>query len=112
MGNFLKLLVVMCIPVMMFGAEEVSKELSILLSIIGPYLSEYAIKYPGLGSVLAIMVTARLIIKPVMSAILVISKDVDISFIKKIAEFSDNKIYKIVAFIMDYVLSIKLPKKK
>ena len=112
MRNLLKLLVVMCIPVMMFGQEEVSKELGIFLSIIGPYLSEYAIKYPGLGSVLAIMVTALLILKPVMSAILVISKDVDISFIKKIAEFSDNKIYKIVAFIMDYVLSIKLPKKK
>jgi hypothetical protein len=90
---------------------EIPAELAGILSFLGPILGSFAIKYPVLADVLGIMVTARLIIKPLMSALITMSKDTSIEFLDNIAAFSDNKIYKLVAFILDWVLSIKLPSK-
>jgi len=92
-------------------AGEVPAELNTLFMIIGPFLAQYAEKYPLLAQVLSIMVTARLVIKPLMSALLTISKDTEFKFLEPLKEFSDNKAYKTVAFFLDWLLSVKLPKK-
>ena len=90
---------------------EVPPELAGILSFLGPLLGSFAIKYPWLADILGIMVTARLIVKPLMSAIITMAADTEIKFLDSIAAYSDSKIYKLVAFILDWVLSIKLPKK-
>jgi hypothetical protein len=96
-----------------YGQEvaEVPSELAGILAFLGPILGSFAIKYPAIADILGIMVTARLIIKPLMSALITMSKDTNIKFLDNIAAFSGNKIYKIVAFILDWVLSVKLPSK-
>ena len=97
-----------------FGQEaaEVPSELKTLFIIIGPFLSQYAVKYPLLGEILSVMVTARLVVKPLMSALLTIGKDTQFSFLDGVAKFSDGKVYKTIAFVLDWLLSVKLPKKK
>ena len=94
-----------------FGQDAPPAELNTLFVIIGPFISQYAEKYPILAQIISVMVTARLIVKPLMSALLTIGKDTEIKFLKPLQEISDGKIYKTVAFVLDWVLSIKLPKK-
>lgn len=107
------LLLVSLLLCVAYGQEvaEVPAELAGILSFLGPVLGSFAIKYPVLADILGIMVTARLIIKPLMSALITMAKDTNIEVLDNVAAFSDNKIYKIVAFILDWVLSIKLPSK-
>jgi hypothetical protein len=93
-----------------FGQDElISPEVKTLLTVIAPFMEMYIIKYPLLGKVMGYMLTARLIIKPLMSALMTISTGVEISFLKKVGKFSGSKIYKIIAFILDWVFSLKLP---
>lgn len=87
-------------------------ELETVLNIVAPFLSEYAVKYPLLGQILHIMVMSRLIVKPLMTALLKINESADLRFLDPVRELSGSKIYKSVAFILDWLLSIKLPKKK
>lgn len=92
-------------------ASDVPSELSTILNIVGPFIMPYVEKYPVLGKVMEIMLVSRMVIKPLMVAIQTIYKDAQFDFLKVLAEFSDSKIYKIIAFILDWVASIKLPKK-
>lgn len=104
-----KLLLVLALLIPSFAFAS---EVSTVLAILGPFLSTWAEKYPLLADILGIMVTARLVMKPIMSALLTISKDAEFAFLDKVAEFSENKIYKMVAFVLDWLLSVKLPAKK
>lgn len=106
------LIFVMALMPLTIFAQEVAPEVKTLLTIIGPFLAQYAEKYPALATVLQIMVTARLVIKPLMSALLTISKDTQFSFLEPLKSISDSKIYKTIAFVLDWLLSIKLPKKE
>lgn len=85
-------------------------ETEVILGIIAPFLTEYAVKYPLLGDIIGIMVTFRLVMKPLMSALLTIFKDTNISFLSFTTEITEAKWYKTVAFVLDWMLSIKLPK--
>ena len=87
-------------------------EISTVLAIIGPFLSSYVEKYPLIGDIIGVMVTARLVIKPLMSALLTIFEDTQFSFLQWAKDVSDSKVYKSVAFVLDWLLSIKLPKKE
>jgi len=90
---------------------EIPAELSTILAVMGPLLGGFALKYPVIGDIIGIMITCRIIIKPLMSALITIAGDTNIKFLDDIAKFADGKIYKLVAFILDWVFSIKLPKK-
>jgi hypothetical protein len=67
----------------------------------------------ALSWVVAVMGTARLILKPVMVALQSIvdstQTPADNEWLKKLQE---SKFYKTLSFILDYVFSIKLPPKK
>lgn len=106
------LILVLFFPLLALAESPIPGGVQTVLSIIAPYLESYSAQYPWLGNILSIMVTARLVMKPLMSALLQISKDTQFGFLKFLEELSDSKVYKIVAYILDWVLSIKLPKKK
>jgi hypothetical protein len=102
--------ILLIFPFVLF-AQEVPPEVSTVLAILAGFLPGWVEKYPILADILGIMATARLVIKPIMSALLTIFASTSFPFLAKVAEFSDNKIYKIIAFILDWVVSLKLPKK-
>lgn len=85
-----------------------------VLDWLGPLLEGYAGAYPWLVSVLLVIGSARLFVKPVMSLVLayvqVTPKKSDDKW------FNDNvlnaKWYKTASYILDWVGSIKLPQKK
>lgn len=73
---------------------------------------ELVSKYPVLGSVVAVMGMARLILKPLMvflkEAVLATPSDKDDLVLGKV---EGSKIYKAIVFLLDYLFSLKLPKK-
>ena len=69
--------------------------------------------YPILQHVIAIMVICRIVFKPIFSILgkyveLTIEEDDD----KKLHKFMRSKTYKMLAFIVDMLASVKLPKIK
>lgn len=97
--------------VIAFG-QEIPSEIGVALSILGPFMAGFVEKYPVLGDIFAVMLISRLVIKPLMSAMIAIAESTEVKFLDEIAEFADSKIYKIIAFVLDWVFSLKLPKKK
>jgi hypothetical protein len=69
--------------------------------------------YPILQHVIAVMVICRIVFKPIFSILgkyveLTIEEDDD----KKLHKFMRSKTYKMLAFIVDMLASVKLPKIK
>lgn len=69
--------------------------------------------YPILQHVIAVMVICRVVFKPIFSILgkyveLTIEEDDD----KKLHKFMRSKTYKMLAFIVDMLASVKLPKIK
>lgn len=111
--KFLLLLVSM-LCVVAFGQEvpyEIPPELAGILSFLGPLLGSFALKYPIIGDIFSVMLLCRVIIKPLMSALITMAEGTEIKFLDDIAKFADGKVYKLIAFILDWVFSVKLPKK-
>jgi hypothetical protein len=100
-------------PMSLFAQEvaEVPAALISMLGILGPFVAGFAPGNPWIFDLLVVMGTARVIVKPLMSALLEMSKDANLSFLEPIQKFADGKIYKILAYILDWTLSVKLPKK-
>lgn len=98
-------------PLVAFAAE-VNPALESVLSFLGPLLGEFAGRYPWLGKVLTVMLWARIIIKPIMSALLTIGQDMPDGGARKfLRSMSDHVAYKVVAYLLDWFGSVKLPKK-
>jgi hypothetical protein len=70
-------------------------------------------KYPTVASILMVMGVLRAIFKPLMSLIeayvLATPSTKDDEFYNKML---DSKIYKGIVWVLDYMASVKLPKKK
>jgi hypothetical protein len=70
-------------------------------------------KYPATASVLVVMGILRAIFKPLFS---LLQAYVDATESKtdneKLQKFKDSKIYKALAYLLDYAASVKLPKAK
>jgi len=71
-------------------------------------ISGFAVKYPIVASVVAVVGTLRLIIKPIMVAAQAVvdatPSEKDNKVVKKVEE---SKFYKFLMFILDYVASVK-----
>jgi len=102
----LLILSIILLPIIAFAGES-----NVLLDFLSPLLSTYAVKYKVLGDILGVMVTFRLIMKPIMSALLAVGKDLDFKILKDLEKIAGGNTYKTVAFLLDWILSIKLPKK-
>lgn len=67
-------------------------------------------KYPITATIIGVMGTARLILKPVMTCLHAIAESTettkDNEFLKKLEE---HKVFKAISFILDYAFSIKVP---
>ena len=102
------------LPVLVFAQESgVSSGLEAFLVVLGPVLGTYAAKFPWLGILLLVMLYARIIMKPIMSAIITIGKELPESKAQVfLASMSGHWAYKIVAYLLDWFGSIKIPKKK
>lgn len=95
------------------SAMAAGLDVGTILGFVGPLLPEYIEKFPILGDIINVMLTARVIVKPLMSALLSIYKDKpNFKFLSFSESVLDNKIYQTVAFVLDWLLSVKLPKKK
>lgn len=84
------------------------------LGLIKPFIELLAGEYGKLGQLLATVAmfigTIRLFVKPIMVAIETIIKDTDTQKDDEaLAKIKSNPVIKTIAFVMDYVLSIKLP---
>lgn len=84
-----------------------------ILEAIGPMIGGFAEKYPVIFQIIFVMGSARLIIKPLMSLVLVIvettpSKSDDTWY----AGLQESPIYKFIIYLLDWSTSIKLPKVK
>lgn len=81
-----------------------------ILPVFGPILESLAGKYGALAQFIMIMGLARLCMKPIMTAVGEIVKITpsakDDAFLDKVLV---NPWYKGVCFVLDFVLSIKLP---
>ncbi len=84
-----------------------------VLSWLLPLLEQYAQQYPWLATVVFVMGSFRLFLKPVMSIIEAVvgltASPKDDEFLAKVL---DHKAYKAVAYVLDWLGSIKLPKKE
>lgn len=78
---------------------------------LNPLMEMYAGKFGVLVSVISIIGTLRLFVKPVMSLWLAI---VEITPNKKddefLAKFKESKAYQVAVYILDWFGSVKLPK--
>lgn len=83
-----------------------------VLALLGPYLEMGMLKYPWLVTVIMVMGTFRLFLKPLMTifqnVINLTPSKRDDEFMEKMME---SKAYKAFAFFVDWVASVKLPKK-
>lgn len=83
-----------------------------LLEWLKPLLESYSSQYPWLFVTVTVMGSFRLFFKPVMTivqnVILLTPSKADDEFFQKML---DSKVYKAVAFLVDWFASIKLPKK-
>lgn len=95
----------------LFAVSAFAGEMEIILGVIAPFLKEYVIKFPLLGTIINVMITSRIVVKPLMSALMTIYKDKpQFTFLSFTVEVTEAKWYKSLAFILDWLLSIKLPK--
>jgi hypothetical protein len=82
-----------------------------ILPVFGPILEALAGKYGAFAQILMIMGLARLCMKPVMTAageiVKITPSEKDDAFLNKMLV---SPWYKGVCFVLDFVLSIKLPK--
>jgi len=73
---------------------------------------EFLAKYPIFGSIVGVVGILRLIMKPLFSFfrefVLATPSDRDDAFLNKV---EGSKIYSFIVFLVDYISSIKLPKK-
>lgn len=78
------------------------------------FLIELAQKYPMLASVFMIMGILRAVFKPIMSVVEAYVKETDDGGADdaKLEKIKSSKIYRYLAYLLDYTASIKLPKKK
>ena len=78
---------------------------------IGPIIINFAERFPIITSIILILGTFRLSMKPIMSAIekyvLNTASKKDDKFLNS---FKNNIFYKIFVFFLDWAVSIKLPK--
>lgn len=78
-----------------------------------PLIEQYSAQYPWLVTIVFIMGSFRLFLKPVMAiAEAVVGLTASPKDDELLAKVLDHKIYKAVAFVFDWLGSIKLPKKK
>jgi hypothetical protein len=92
-------------------------EVDMVLAFIKPFMEQYAEKFPWLSTIVSVVGLVRVVIKPLMSAMVTINADLkkqghEVNPLQKLEDVSHNKIYKSVAYVMDWFLSIKLPKKE
>ena len=83
-----------------------------IFEIIKNLIETYGAQYPAVVSIIAIVGTLRLFVKPVMAAIEQIvaatpTKEDD----KFLKELKESEAYKWFVFLLDWLTSIKLPKK-
>jgi len=70
-------------------------------------------QYPIVVSIILVMGSLRVIMKPLMSLLQAIAKETSTPKDNELlAKLLDNKIYKALSFCLDFVASVKLPKKK
>jgi len=78
------------------------------LQMVLSFFFSFSEKYPFIASVMVIMASARMIIKPVISALKVYAAE---SESKKddelVAKVEGNQVYKAIMYVLDYVFSIK-----
>lgn len=83
-----------------------------LLPLVSPVLEALAGQYGIVAQILVIMGLARACMKPIMVAVQEVVKITpsvnDDAFLAKVIE---SKTYNTICFVLDYALSIKLPKK-
>lgn len=81
------------------------------LALLGPLLVSLAVKYPFVGVVIKVMIYCRLILKPVMSALITIAEQMpDNGFKKFMLKLAPSIWYKVFAYLLDWFCSVKLPK--
>ncbi len=107
------LLLSLCLLPLTAFAAEVSPTLQGLLELLSPVLGTFAAKYPWLATALTVMLYARIIVKPVMSALSSIGENLPDGKVRTfLRSMSDHTAYRIVAYLLDWFASIKLPQKK
>ena len=87
------------------------ESVSAIFDVLGPIILSFGGKFPVIFTVIFFIGTARFFMKPIMSAISAYIESTptksDDAFLAKL---KDSVIYKIVIYILDWCLSVKLPK--
>jgi hypothetical protein len=107
----LSLLLLLLLPLSVFAAEA-SDGVALVLSAVAPFLASYAEKYEWVRVFLTVMLYSRIIVKPLMSALVEVGSQVpEGKFRKFMSDMSGHWAYKGAAYLLDWFASIKLPKK-
>jgi len=106
--------VVSAFAMVCFGQDVVPVPgLDKILEVLGPVLVNLAAKFPFLASALVFMMYARLIVKPLMSLLISIAEQLpDGKYKLYMLSISGSMPYKIVAYLLDWFVSVKLPKEQ
>jgi len=106
------LLLFLCLLPLTALTAEVSPTLSGMLEILSPVLASLAAKYPWLGTALTVILYTRIVVKPLMSALVSVGENLPEGKARKyLKDISGHNAYKIFAYLLDWFASIKLPKK-
>lgn len=78
-----------------------------------PMLVAFVQKYPITATIIGVMGSARLVMKPIMSALRALADSTQTTKDNEMLDkVEGNKIYKAAIFVLDYALSIKRPAPK
>jgi len=98
-------------------ASEVSPQTEGVLAMAKPYSEAFMVNYPKLSIVVVIMGVLRAVNKPLQVFIGALNaglKGAGINFgiLDTLEKYSSGKVYKFVSFAIDYLASVKVPKKE
>jgi hypothetical protein len=83
------------------------------LKLIEPLIIAYSGKYGVIVQVIAVIGSLRAIMKPIVSAISSYVKSTPkLTDDAKLEKIMNNKVVKFILFLLDWIASIKMPKKK
>ena len=110
------LLVVFCFTFsfLAFGAGAGSETLQKIAEYLAPILASFALSYPKLAMLSAIMVGSRIIMKPLMPLLWAIADMTKFTWDNELLKKVENHVvYKFFCFFVDQIVSVKLknPKK-
>lgn len=110
--TMLLLAVVATMPMIVFAETSVNENVQAVLVVFGPILGGLAVQFPIVAKILSVMIYARIFVKPIMSMLMKIGEGLPEGGLRgTLRSVSGHWAYALVAYLLDWFASVKLPQK-